>query len=101
MADREKTSTNIMVEGAMDIVVQFFFSGKKKKKKKSHELFHSAEVCWETRKCITSTREGRSVTVIEEGLGGQHTVRCTPHVRVSISERCVKHAKGNKGHEAS
>ena len=44
------------------------------------------EVCWETRKCITSTREGRSVAVIEEGLGGQHTSVCTPHVRVSISE---------------
>ena len=26
------------------------------------------------------------MAVIEEGLGGQHTISCTPHVRVSISE---------------
>ena len=34
------------------------------------------------------------MAVIEEDLGGQHT---HPHVRVSISERSVKHANDNKG----
>ena len=37
------------------------------------------------------------MAVIEEDLGGQHTHPCTPHVRVSIPECCVKHANDNKG----
>ena len=59
----------------------------KKRDKELVPTFTSVpKVCWETRKYITSTREGRSVAVIEEGLGGQHTLPCTPHVRVNISE---------------
>ena len=47
MADHEKKSTNIMAEGAMDIVAVYFFfeSGKKRKKCKSQTRFCNAECC--------------------------------------------------------